>query len=354
MGAPGHFYYHDRMMTYDFGPQHPLRPVRLAKTMSLVRAWMPQLEFLDPGLADRSDVRRVHSQEYVNAVETLSGGGEVEEPFVYGFKSIDNPPFTGMYEAALAYTGGGVRAAEALLEGAPMAINIGGGLHHARSEYASGFCIFNDPAIGIHVLRDKYKKVAYIDIDLHHGDGVQWIWYDEPDVLTYSIHQDGRTLYPGCGAVDERGAEGSSVNVPLAPGTTGEVWLNAFRETALPALERFQPEAIVLQMGCDPHFKDPLGRLQVRVEDWVEAVRLVRDLRLPTLACGGGGYELTNVPRMWAAAILTLYDQEVPETIPEELQADLGIANTFDRITQPATGEEQAERVIEYWRRELG
>lgn len=313
------FFYHPRMMEYDFGPRHPLRPQRLARTMQLLQAVATDIECLDPGLASRNEIERVHSSTYVDTVRALSHDEPTPEAAVVeaGFRGGDNPAFPGMFEAALAYSAGSVKAAEVVRDGAPLAFNMGGGLHHARRGQASGFCVFNDCAVACSILRDRFSRVAYVDIDLHHGDGVQWLFYDDPTVLTYSVHESGRYLYPGTGFVDETGIDHSAVNVPLDPMTTGDTWLWAIKETLPRVLDRFEPEAIVLQLGCDAHFLDPLGHLQVSVQEWLAAVELVRSFGLPTVALGGGGYEQTNVPRMWTGAVLTLLGREVPELQPE-------------------------------------
>lgn len=317
-----HFYYHPRMTHYDFGPKHPLKPERLRRTVAILQELAPGLELLDPGLADVEDVARVHSRDYLNAVNALSSGDHLPRgmKFVYGFGSLDTPPFPDMFDAALAYCGGATRAARAIQEGASLAFNLAGGLHHAMESKAAGFCIFNDCAVAIRILRERFHRVAYIDIDLHHGDGVEEIFRDDPTVLTYSIHQDGRTLFPGTGSVYSEGQ--NVVNCPLPPHTTGDVWLSAFERTCLPALEQFQPEAIVLQMGTDPHTLDPLGHLDVVAQEWLQAVKMVGALGVPVLASGGGGYNLTTVPRMWAAAVLELskvpYDDALPPSIPKD------------------------------------
>lgn len=311
------------MLEYDFGPRHPLKPERLERTVSLLRA-LGLRDVLDPGEGSREDLLRVHDPDYVAAVETIGCGMPVPGGFEqrYGFGSLDNPAFLGMYEASLAYCSATVEAGKRVRDGASLAYAMAGGLHHAHRARASGFCIFNDAAIAITILRERFARVAYVDIDLHHGDGVQWLFYEDPTVLTCSIHQEGSHFYPGTGWVTEAGPAHTAVNVPLAAGTTGDVWLDSFERGILAALERFQPEAIVLQMGCDPHDLDPLGQLRVSVQEWVGAVALVRDLGLPIVAVGGGGYRITNVPRMWAAACLTLtkvrYDDRVPEPMATE------------------------------------
>lgn len=351
-----HFYYHPRMMSYDFGPQHPLKPERLRRTMELLAACAPGVEFMDPGFAAEGDVLRVHDERLMEAVKALSEGRRIarSEAEAFGFSSMDTPPFRGMHEASLAYVGGTVRAAEAVRDGAPLAFNMSGGLHHARRAMSNGFCVYDDPAVAVAILKERFSRVAYVDIDLHHGDGVQWIWYDDPDVLTLSIHQTGRTLYPGCGFLHETGADLSSINIPLEPLTTGLVWLDAFREVAKRAFDRFRPEAVVLQMGCDPHTLDPLGRLQVRVQDWLGAVQTVKEFGLPIVAVGGGGYRISNVPRMWTAAVLTLAGMEVPARMPDSIPADWGMTTFMDPEEQEPEGQAAAEEVKDHWKAVLG
>jgi acetoin utilization protein AcuC len=337
------------MTGYDFGPQHPLKPERLRRTIALLQATTPDLEILDPGLAAEADVLRIHTLAYMDAVKQGAQAG-----YDYGFGAGDNPPFAGMHEASLTYLGGSVRAAEVVRDGATLAFNISGGLHHARRDRASGFCIYDDPAVACAILRERFEKVLYVDIDLHHGDGVQWIFYDDPTVVTYSIHQDGRTLYPGTGFVDETGVDLSSINVPLPPRTTGAPWLHAFRETLPLVIEHHRPEAIVLQMGSDPHRLDPLGHLECLAQHWLGAVALVRDLNLPIVALGGGGYNLTTVPRMWTAAVLTLAGLPVPERIPDAIPKEWGMTTFLDVDDQIDHGHEAADAVIEHWRTVLG
>jgi acetoin utilization protein AcuC len=347
------FFYHPRMMSYDFGPQHPLKPIRLARTIELLRSIEPTLVCLDPGLADRADMRLVHDDSYLEVVECLSRGQRIppEVKMSYGFGSVDTPAFLGMYEAALAYCGGTVRAAQAILSGEQLAFGIGGGLHHAMRDKASGFCVFDDPAIALSILKLRYSRLMYVDIDLHHGDGVQALFLDDPDVLTFSIHESGRTLYPGTGFVEETGAGGAVVNIPLDAHTTGDVWIWAFEEVFLSTLDWFKPDAIVLQMGCDAHLNDPLGHLRVRVQEWLRAVEVVRDAGLPIVAVGGGGYELANVPRMWAAAVLTLCGLEVPEVAPECIPVEWGVGRIFDPdLGESGMGRHSAEQVVDYWR----
>lgn len=337
------------MLAYDFGPKHPLKPERLRRTVELLKC-LAEFDVIDPGLGSRKDLLRVHSEDYVNCVHSLSSGDHLPEGYRhnYGFASSDNPPFLGMYEAALAYCAGTVRAAEDVRDGAPLAFALGGGLHHAHRSRASGFCIFDDPAIAISILRERLDRVAYVDVDVHHGDGVQWIYYEDPTVLTCSIHETGRTLFPATGFEDENGPCWTSLNVPLEPHTSGDVWLWAFRETVLPALEHFRPQAIVLQMGTDTHFSDPLGHLEVSAQEWLDSIRALQAIGLPIVALGGGGYNLSTVPRMWACAVLTLSNIPFSNDIPNELAEDWGMASFFDPEPHSGRGRGrvEAERIV--------
>ncbi len=347
-----HFYYHPRMLDYEISPSHPLKPERLRRTIELLERL--GITPIDPELASEEDVLRVHDRRYLEAVRALDpaegteGRYSPDEIAEFGFLSGDNPVFPRMYASSMAYLGGTVRAAEAVRDGAPLAFGIAGGLHHALRAKASGFCVFNDPAIACHILREKFQRVAYVDIDVHHGDGVQWLFYDDPTVLTCSIHEEGRTLWPGTGWVDETGAEFSSINVPLQAHTTGDVWLDAFERGILPALTRFAPQAMVLQMGTDSHFLDPLAHLRNSVQEWLRAVEHIRDLQIPIVALGGGGYNLTTVPRMWAAACLSLARLPVPHDVPPDLANEWEMPTFLD--ANPAgprgAGKAYAEEVI--------
>lgn len=300
-------YMPERAAAYDFGPRHPLRPERYSATRRLLLEIWPEADVRDAPPARLEHAGLVHSEGYLGAVQALSA--DPHDPAWagrFGFSSGDNPPFAGMWEASLAYLGGTVAAVQAVVGGSRLAFNWTGGLHHAGRERASGFCILNDAAAACALLRGAFGRVAYVDIDLHHGDGVQEIWLDDPDVLSYSIHESGETLFPGTGWLHETGAAGTSANLPLAAGTSGDVWLDAFQRTAMPVLERFRPGAIVLQAGCDAHRDDPLGHLEVSVQDFVAAVRLVGGVGVPLVVLGGGGYAAHNVPRMWTAATLAL------------------------------------------------
>ena len=345
---PAPLYYHPRMLAYDFGPGHPLRPDRVSRSMAMLEYY--GMEPIDPGVGVRADVERVHASAYIDAVMAASKGRPVPEK--YGLAQ-DTPAFPGMYEASLSYVAGSVRAAEAVRDGAPLAISLSGGLHHARYAEGSGFCVFNDAAVAARILRERFARVAYVDIDVHHGDGVQWIFFEDASVLTCSIHESGRTIYPGTGFLQETGADFTSWNLPIEAHTSGDIWCWAFDSGILPALRAFSPGAIVLQMGADAHFLDQLGHLRVRAQDWLHAVEGVLALGLPIVALGGGGYNLTTVPRMWTAAVLTLNGQEVPEEVPATF-AEWGMPTFLDGPPiSSGVGAESTERTVAVLQRRL-
>ncbi len=329
------FFYRPEMLQYDFGRFHPLRPERLEKTIRLLKA-EGVLEVIEPEPATEDDLLRVHTEEYIEAVKR-AGKGECE--WKYGLGIGDNPPFEGMHHKALWYVGGTVCAARAVVSGASLAFNMSGGLHHALSDRASGFCIYNDPAIAISILREKFSRVAYVDIDAHHGDGVQWIFYTDPSVLTISIHESGETLFPGTGYPSETGEPPHCLNIPLKARTTGDVWMWAFLTLVPPAIRAFNPEVIVLQMGADSHFEDPLAHLLVAVQEWLEAVKLVRSFGLPIVALGGGGYNLRTVPRMWAAGCMTLAGCEYNDVLPSPFAEEFGVMSYSDPFLPTPRGQ---------------
>lgn len=356
-----HFYYSPKILSYTFGPNHPLKPERLRRTIELLSRY--GVSPIDSGDGNVGDVLRVHGPEYVSVVQTLSiypdpdgwTDDELMERAAFGFSSGDNPAFEGMFEAALSYVGASAKAAEAVRDGAPLAFGIGGGLHHAQRALASGFCIFDDCAVACDILRERFDRVAYVDIDVHHGDGVQWIFYKDPSVLTCSIHEEGRTLYPGTGFAEETGVEFSALNVPIQARTTGDVWLDAFERGILPGLEKFAPQAIVLQMGTDAHYLDPLGHLKCTAQEWLAAVRRIKGLGLPIVALGGGGYNILNVPRMWTAACLTLGDVPFSDEVPADLAEAWGMPTYFDAV-QPeprGIGREYADDVVDWLERNV-
>jgi acetoin utilization protein AcuC len=333
---------------YDFGPGHPLRPERVLVTYQHID---------DLGLADAEPVSKVpgrsssieeitavHDPDFVAAVRAIDdGSAEPGTGLRYGLGTPDDPIFPGMHEAAAAACGASALAAELVVSGrANTAFNPAGGLHHARRAEASGFCIYNDPAVAIArvlALRPDWR-VLYLDVDVHHGDGVQWIFYDDPRVTTLSLHQSGRYLYPGTGFEDEIGtgaAEGTSVNVPLPPFTGGGDYLWVL-ETVLEAVaEALAPDLIVTQLGGDTHHGDPLANLALTMSAYPDMAALIHDtVRRHVggsrwVATGGGGYQAeTIVPKIWTIHFAEMCGR--PEAIPDEWLQDAAP----DDVARPA------------------
>jgi acetoin utilization protein AcuC len=315
-------------LAYDFG-EHPMNPVRLELTIRLARELgvLDRLEVLAPRPADEQQLRTVHAADYLDAVRTASA----DQGFTgYGLGTDDDPVFPGMFEASALIAGGSAIAAQQVWGGqAQHAVNIAGGLHHAMPGYASGFCVFNDVALAIRtMLAAGATRIAYVDIDVHHGDGVQAAFYDDPRVLTISLHQDPRTLFPGTGMPTEIGrgpGEGTAVNVALPPGTGDSGWLRAFRAVVPGAVRAFAPEVLVTQCGCDTHHEDPLANLELSVDGQRTAIGELHALAHEAaggkwVAFGGGGYGVVRcVPRTWTHLLAEASGVRVaPETpIPD-------------------------------------
>ncbi len=327
---PSALIWSDEPLEYDFGPQHPLQPVRVELTVSLIRACgltdaadvltLPRTPFTT------DDVLRLHGEEYVDAVRQLSAD-PASAPPSHGLGPGDNPVFRGMHESSLAVCGASVAAADAVWTGrATHAFNPAGGLHHAMADRAAGFCVYNDPAFAIdHLLRAGARRVAYVDVDTHHGDGVQALFDDDPRVLTLSLHESGRYLFPGTGYPDEIGsgdARGTKLNVPLAPSTPGAVYLEAFDAVVDDALAHFRPEVLVTQLGCDTHVTDPLAHLALTTDDYAALATRLHGLAHRHaggrwVAVGGGGYQIASVvPRAWTIYFAELAHAELPAEVP--------------------------------------
>lgn len=279
---------------------------------------------IDPGHGNDKEVLNVHSHSYITALQKASISPrslELEESWTYGLAG-DTPPYVGIYEAAREVLHASVRAAEAINDGYDLAFNMAGGLHHAQADRASGFCALSDIAAAIEVLKRKHKYIAYVDIDLHHGDGPQKIYEDDPDVLTASIHQYGRGFYPGTGSLDESSIDKSIINVPLLPNTGSDTWSYGINNIIIPSLVEFDPQVIVLQIGADAHHGDPLGGLRVNSSAWIKAVHDIVGLNKPTIVLAGGGYDIDQTSLLWAATCWTLLGNELPDSVKQEIEQD--------------------------------
>ncbi len=319
--------YGESFLDYNLGPGHPLRPVRVKLTYDLLKTKgvldNETVSTLAPQAASEEQILLFHEQEYVNLVKRYSEKGS-------GLLDLgDTPAFKGCYEATGLVVGSSLRACDLIMTGGfSHAFNPSGGLHHAHPERASGFCIFNDPAVSIAYVKSKYavKRLVYLDIDAHHGDGVMYGFYEDPGVLDIDFHESGRYLFPGTGFPDETGrgrGAGFKVNVPLPPGTGDEAYLQAFQILVPKLVREFEPEVILVQCGADGHVDDRLAHLRMTTEAYRSIIREMHRLahelcggRL--LLFGGGGYTLANVPRVWAVAFSTLAAVTPDNTIPEE------------------------------------
>ncbi|CAN5648730.1 acetoin utilization protein AcuC [soil metagenome] len=318
---------------YDHGPGHPLRPQRVMLTWELIAAYgldrAPSVSRLEADAADDQTLMLVHDREFIEA--TRDAGHGVRGPWArYGYGPGDNPIFDRMHEAGAAVAGASVAAARAVLSGqVAHAFNAAGGLHHAMAARASGFCVYDDPAIAIAwMLTQGLARIAYVDVDVHHGDGPQAIFWNDPRVLTISIHEHAPELgfFPGTGERSERGgadAPDSAMNVPLPPGTGDEEWLDAFRDVVPQAVRSFAPDVLVTQLGCDSHVSDPLAHLRLSPAAYRTTASLLHELAHDAaggrwVATGGGGYQWARVvPRAWTIYFAEMADVDLPDEIPD-------------------------------------
>ncbi len=297
----------------------------------------PRLPAVPAPTASDAQIQTVHDEQFVEAVKALGADPDAldeDAAAAVGLGTDDDPIFPGMHEASAHIVGATIEACRRVWSGeAAHAANITGGLHHAMPDRASGFCIYNDVAVGIRWLLDHgAERVAYVDVDAHHGDGVEKVFWDDPRVLTISLHESGQFLFPGTGASDSVGgpdALGSAVNVPLPPGTSDAGWLRAFHAVVPPLLRDFAPDVLVTQHGCDSHRLDPLADLELTVDGQRAAYEALHDLAHETaggrwVATGGGGYAIAEVvPRAWAHLLGIAAGSPIdPETpTPEEWRA---------------------------------
>ncbi|MFX1379863.1 MAG: acetoin utilization protein AcuC [Promethearchaeota archaeon] len=320
---------------YNFGKDHPLRPLRLKLTYSLMEKLKllehERITIMNPRLATQQEIETVHSPEYVEVVKKLSENpnNNTVIPYRFGLGPGDNPIFKGMYEASALVCGASIIAAETVWKDEEFKItfNPAGGLHHAMKNRASGFCIFNDIGVAIKYLKNIKEdiRIAYLDIDCHHGDGVQWLFYDDPNVLKISYHQDGRFLFPGTGNINEIGegkGKGFTINFPLLPGTYNKSFINLFRKTTPKLLEAYSPDILITQLGVDTYFDDPLTQMGFSLAVYRDIAQTIKTsakeyCQNKWLALGGGGYLMTVVPRAWTIFLARMLDVELKNELPD-------------------------------------
>lgn len=326
------FIYSPSYQTYMFHQEHPFNQQRVLLTYDLLRTInaFDDGDIVSPRLAEEEELALVHTDDYIQAVK-LAGAGKLPaaEGESYGLGTEDTPVFAGMHEAASLLVGGTLTAADWVMSGQALhAANLGGGLHHGFRGRASGFCIYNDSAVAIQYIQKKYRaRVLYIDTDAHHGDGVQFTFYDNPAVCTLSIHETGRYLFPGTGQIQEKGSGkgyGYSFNIPLDAFTEDDSFLEAYQAAASEVAAYFQPDVIISQNGADAHYYDPLTHLSATIKIYEEIPRLAHTLAHQYcggrwIAVGGGGYDIWRVvPRAWARIWLEMKGIDPGDAIPPE------------------------------------
>jgi acetoin utilization protein AcuC len=363
--------YTERYADFDYGAAHPLRIARLKLTYELMRAngllSLPSMRLIETRAASEEELALFHTRDYLDVLKHSSQGSPREDAYLYGLGPGDNPIFEGMWEWSLLASGASIQCAQLVAEGeVDVAFNIAGGLHHAFEDRASGFCYINDPVIAIYWLLDRGKRVAYIDIDAHHGDGVQRAFYGTNRVLTISLHESGTFLFPGSGYEPEMGGGeglGFAVNVPLQPFTGDETYVWAFEEVVPPLVRGFAPDVVVTQLGVDTFYGDPLAHLCLTTKGFTAVIEKLRGLSIPWIALGGGGYEVTNVAKAWTLAWAVMNGVELGDDLPEgfeEIGRPLGFRGSSLKDSSLSIPEGrcrearvEAERVVKYLKKVL-
>ncbi|MCI2425323.1 acetoin utilization protein AcuC [Candidatus Acetothermia bacterium] len=314
---------------FDFGPTHPFKIHRLELTYKLIAAYnlidLPQAYQTDPQVATEEEMLSFHSKEYLETLCIADKGIWHPKMIMHGFGTGDNPLFPGVYGWASLVAGASITAATQLINGkANTVFNFAGGLHHAMPTRAAGFCHINDVVLAIKKLLEHYDRVAYIDIDAHHGDGVQHAFYSTDRVMTISIHQSGNYIFPGTGFPHETGngaGQGFAVNIPLLPGAGDSAFQLAMKEVILPLINAYDPPVIVTQLGADALTGDTIASLAMSLHGFEQIVQTFKDLRRPWLALGGGGYNIGNVVRAWTLTWAVMNDVVVDDEIPANWRA---------------------------------
>jgi acetoin utilization protein AcuC len=308
---------------YSYGEYHPLKMYRLYLTQELQRAkgLLEGVEIIYPKMADMGLIKKFHSEDYLRVLELADEGDWRDYMIYYGLGTGDCPVVKGIYTASLLSAGASQLCAEYIIKGGKYAFNMAGGLHHAMPDRASGFCYINDPVIAIFKLLENFKRVLYLDIDAHHGDGVERAFYSDPRVFTISTHESGKYLFPGTGFEYEMGEGegfGYSLNFPFPPNSGDDVYIWAFENVIKRAIENFKPEVVVLQSGADALKGDPLTHWNLTTNSYITVYDFVLSLGIPVLALGGGGYNIGNVCRLWTILLSKLTGKAIDDQVPEE------------------------------------
>lgn len=347
------FIYSDNMLAYRFSDEHPFNQQRVKMTLDLLKECnvMHDSQIVTPRMATDDEIALIHDRAFIEAVKQ-AGRGKLDSALAdnYGLGTEDTPIFNDMHEASALLVGGTLIATEQVMEGhAEHSLNLSGGLHHGFRGKASGFCVYNDCSIAIKWLREKYDaRVLYIDTDAHHGDGVQWAFYDDPNVCTVSIHETGRYLFPGTGNYSERGqglGYGYSFNVPVDAFTEDESWISVYDTLVREVTDYFRPDVILTQNGVDAHYYDPLTHLSLTMKSYNIIPKLAHELAHEYcdgrwIAVGGGGYDIWRVvPRAWGKIWLEMNDIELSGPLPE---AWVNRWQALSPLTIPTTWEDKS------------
>jgi len=318
--------YSSKYGKYDFGQEHPFSPMRAEMVIDLLKemeVWKKPVEAMP---VNAKDLKIIHDEAYISAVEKLSSGEKVTEFEKFGLGTTDNPVVMGMAEGARYQVGGTVLGAKLLLEGkAKKVLQFGGGFHHAHNKLASGFCLYNDLAMAIKEMVKHGWYVAYLDIDVHHGDGVQEMFYSDDHVMTISIHESGEYLFPGTGWIHELGkSPGRSLklNIPLEPFSEGDSYIEVLEKVVTPVFSWFRPNALVVQAGADAHYSDPLADNLLTTQDYEKIFHKIIDIANDScngnvLFTFGGGYSPIATPRVWTILYLIINNLTIPKRLPE-------------------------------------
>ena len=360
-----------RIENLTLGDDHPFQLLRyqlafeLLDELGLVEGSQLRLVACPP--APVQVLERFHRRDYLERLREFSGSGEPRADFRFGLGDVENPVFPGMYEWFSGCCGGTLAAARMVAEeGFRVVFNPAGGYHHAQPAKASGFSYLNDAAVAIAGLVEKGLRVAYLDIDAHHGDGVQQAFYDTDRVLTISLHETGKDFYPRTGFADELGegrGYGYAVNVPFLRHADDLVFEQAFNRVVLPLLQAYRPDVLFTQIGVDGLRSDPLSRLEFTTRSYEVAAAALRELDLPWVILGGGGYDQVNVARGWAIFWGTVLGRTLPDRFPPRFAQRLGALGgdgialrDAPHLAQPgdfARAQQDLERVLGFLLRRL-
>ena len=360
------FYYSHQLAQYEFGPDHPFKPERAQKVLELCNRYgvlnQQSMTIKTPPSLKRETLLLAHSDEYLDVLERIGAGEIFQEMLQFGIGTEDNPPLRGIYEWSSKCAGATWEGMIELLDkDTDIVFNPLGGFHHARRSRAEGFCYINDLVIAIKEALNYDRKITYLDIDAHHGNGVQEAFYREDRVQFISIHESGKYIYPYSGTVEESGegkGEGFTINIPLPPKTDDEVYLEVFHRIVVPLIKDFRPDVLVAEIGADTMISDPLTDLMLTNNSYTEIVREIKGLCRKILATGGGGYDIYRTARCWTLAWAILNEVEPVDEFAGRVGGmmfgpEMEVSSLYDRpyrVTGPQkdTIRQEVDKVIEY------